>query len=233
MKGNKINVPGEIFIALGLFLVALSISVMARLEFGISTSSSLPYALNLIVPGISFGAWNLMFQSSLYVIMVLITKKVKKRHILSFVMCLLFALLLDVTKMMVGAVPDELYIRIVLFGISFLGMNLGIALMLTSKMPLMITDMFSNNLATHYNTSFRRIKTMFDVFFLVVSSIVALVFLGALGGTGIGTLIMALVTGTFVQAFGLFLNDHFNIQPLYKKFSEKEKADANAIGPME
>ncbi|MEA4977448.1 MAG: DUF6198 family protein [Methanomassiliicoccaceae archaeon] len=233
MSSNKIKLPGEIFIVAGLFLVAFSISLMIALGFGVSTISSLPYALNLVVPGISFGAWNLIFQAVLYVMLVSITRKVKGTHMISFIMVLLFAVILDFTKMMIGAVPDEIHLRILLFGGSFLLMCFGIALMITSKMPLLIIDLFSNGLSSYYHTSFRRIKTMFDVSCLTISVAVSLAFMGDLAGIGIGTVVMAVITGTFVQAFGTFLKEHFDIQPYFVKFLNTENASINDVEAKE
>lgn len=217
----------------GIFFVALAISVMVKLGFGISTISSLPYALHLIVPELSFGEWNFAFQTVLLIILVSITRKFKKRYIASFAVVLIFAVLLDYTGSIIGDVPQELYLRIPLFGASFLVMCLGVAMMITSKMPLTIVDMFSNSLALFYHTSFRRIKTMFDVTCLVTSAVASLLFLGDLAGIGIGTVIMAIITGTFIQAFGTFMNDHMEIEPYCERFFKGNKKETSDIGAKE
>lgn len=230
MSGSKIRVPGELFMVSGLFLVAFSISLMVNLGFGISTISSLPYALNLIAPDISFGVWNLMFQTTLYVILVVVTKNVQMIHIVSFIMVILFAALLDLTGKAVSTLPDEPYLSAVLFACGFITMCLGIALMITSKMPLMIIDMFSNNLASHFRISFRRVKTMFDVSCLAVSAAVSMSFLGNLAGIGIGTVLMSILTGTFVQAFGKLLRGRFDARPCLQKRSDVENSDLEGAG---
>lgn len=223
MTDQKYKAPGEIFMVLGIFFVAFAISAMVKLGFGISTISSLPYALHLIIPFLSFGEWNFVFQIVLFVILISITKKFKKRYIVSFVMVLLFALMLDFTDSLIGNLPDEIYIRVLMFGGSFLLMCFGVALMITSKMPLTIVELFSNSLASHYHTSFRRIKTMFDITCLAMSAAVSLLFLGDLAGIGIGTVVMAIITGTFIQAFGTLLNDHFEIEPYLETLYKKRK----------
>ncbi|MDD2410165.1 MAG: DUF6198 family protein [Candidatus Methanomethylophilaceae archaeon] len=224
MKSRKLKVPGEIFMAIGLFFVAFAISLMVKLGFGISTISSLAYALHLIMPFLSFGEWNLAFQTVLFVILISITRKFKRKYLVSFAMVLLFAAMLDITDAMIGGVPDELYLRVPLFGGSFLLMCFGVSMMITSKMPLTIVEMFSNSLASHYHTSFRRIKTMFDVTCLTISAAVSLFFLGDLAGIGIGTVVMAIITGTFIQAFGTLLNDHFEIEPYYETLRNRGKS---------
>lgn len=230
MKRDKIKVPGELFMILGLLLISLSISIMGKLGFGISTIASLPYNLNLVIPEVSFGVWNFLFQSMLYVVMIFITKRVKKVHAISFLMCVIFAFLLDGTKMLVGAMPEELYLRVIIFAVMFIVMSLGIALMMTSKVPLMIVDMFSNNLSAYYQTSFRRIKTILDVCLLASSAAAGMIFLGNLGGVGIGTIIMAFITGALVQAFGQRLNNKLDIQPYFNRFKANRSITAEGEG---
>ncbi len=217
----------------GIFFVAFAISAMVKLGFGISTISSLPYALHLIIPFLSFGEWNFVFQIILFVILVSITKKFKKRYIASFAVVLLFAVMLDFTDSLIGSVPEEIYVRMLLFGGSFLLMCFGVALMITSKMPLTIVDMFSNSLASYYHTSFRRIKTMFDVTCLVVSAAVSLLCLGNLAGIGIGTVVIAIITGTFIQAFGTLLKDHFDVEPYFETLYKKRKDKTKSTGTEE
>jgi len=118
---------------------------MIALGFGISMISSLPYAPDLVVPGISFGAWNPIFQTVLYVMLVSVTRKIRRTHIISFMMVLLSAAILYFIKMMIGAVPDEIHLRTFVFGGSLPLMCSGIVPMLMSKMLLLIADLFSNS----------------------------------------------------------------------------------------
>lgn len=65
---------------------------------------------------------------------------------------------------------------------------------------------------------------MFDVTCLTISAAVSLFFLGDLAGIGIGTVVMAIITGTFIQAFGTLLNDHFEIEPYYETLRNRGKS---------
>lgn len=74
---------------------------------------------------------------------------------------------------------------------------------------------------------------MFDVSCLTISVAVSLAFMGDLAGIGIGTVVMAVITGTFVQAFGTFLKEHFDIQPYFVKFLNTENASINDVEAKE
>ena len=102
-------------------------------------------------------------------------------------------------------------------------MCVAIALMVGSKIPLMITDTFINDLTIHFHVTYRAIKTLFDIICLALSVILSMVFLGHLEGVGIGTVIMAFITGLGVHVVNTSLSKVIFIKPWSRRLGEMVK----------
>ncbi|MDD1772320.1 MAG: DUF6198 family protein [Methanomassiliicoccales archaeon] len=210
---RKITIPGELSLTLGIVLTSIAVSFMVYADLGISTISSLPYALSVIFDDVSFGAWNLVFQACLLVLLVGITRHFKTGYIVSIVIATSFGLALDVFVDGMSFLPADEWCKVLYFIISYPIMCLAISLMVNSRIPLMVVDNFINDLTVHFHVTYRRMKTIFDIICLALSVIVPLVALGHLAGVGIGTVIMALITGAGVQAASKLLGRYIVIKP--------------------
>jgi uncharacterized protein len=210
---RRITIPGELTLAGGLMLVSFAISLMVRAEFGISTISSLPFVLNNIFQEISFGTWNLIFQTCLLILLLAITRRFRTGYVISFFMSVSFGIILDFFISLLSGLPSDLWLGLLYFCISYPIMCLAIAMMVGSKIPLMIVDAFPNDLSIYFHVTYRRIKTMFDIVCLVLSVALSVAFLGNLVGVGIATVILAFVTGWGVQAAHRALSRVFIIKP--------------------
>jgi uncharacterized protein len=210
---KKITIPGEVTFVAGLLLVSFAISLMVIAGFGISTISSLPYVLSCIFSQISFGIWNPIFQIGLLCLLLAITKRFKSGYVISIVLSILFGLIINFFMHAVAGLPTELWQRLLYFLAGYVIMCVAIALMVGSRIPLMIIDTFINDLTIHFHVTYRRIKTLFDIICVVLSVILSLVFLGHLVGVGIGTVIMAFITGLGVHVANTSLSKVIVIKP--------------------
>jgi uncharacterized protein len=214
---NKITLPGEVTFVAGLLLVSFAISLMVIAGFGISTISSLPYVLSRIFSQISFGIWNPVFQIGLLFVLLAITKRFKSGYMISIVLSVLFGMILDFFVHTVAGLPTEFWERLLYFIAGYPLMCLAIALMVGSRIPLMIIDTFLNDLTIYFHVTYRRIKTLFDIICVVLSVILSLAFLGHLEGVGIGTVILACITGLGVHVVTTLLSKVIVIKPWSSK----------------
>jgi uncharacterized protein len=217
---RKVTIPGEIAFVTGLLLVSFSISLMVLAGFGISTISSLPYVLSEMFDDISFGVWNLIFQVCLLSILLTITKNFRLGYVVSFFMSVMFSFILDFFIEAISGLPTDLEFRLLYFAVSYVIMCFAIAMMVGSKIPLMITDSFVNDLTQHYHVTYRRLKTIFDIICLTVSVFLSLAFLGGFVGVGIGTVVLALITGSGVHAANKVMGKVIVIKPWSKTLAK-------------
>ena len=220
---KKISIPREVSFVAGLLLVSFAISLMVIAEFGISTISSLPYVFSCIVNKISFGNWNPVFQIGLLVMLLAITKRFKSGYMISIVLSLLFGIVLDFFTNALANLPTEFWQRLLYFVVGYLSMCVAIALMVGSKIPLMIIDTFLNDLTIFFHVTYRRIKTLFDIICVALSVIFSMAFLGHLVGVGIGTVILACITGLGVHGMNTILSKVIIIKPWSSKLGEMVK----------
>ena len=150
---KKITIPGEVSFVAGLLLVSSAIALMVIAGFGISTISSLPYVLSRIFSQISFGIWNPVFQIGLLVVLLAITKRFKSGYVISIVLSVIFGMIVDFFTNALAGLPTEFWQRLLYFIVGYLIMCVAIALMVGSKIPLMIIDTFLNDLTIFFHVT--------------------------------------------------------------------------------
>jgi uncharacterized membrane protein YczE len=212
---RKIGLPGEVSLSIGIALLSLAVSLLVHANFGISTISSVPYALSHTTD-LSFGAWNIIFQVSLLFILLAITRKFKTGYLASFVIAFVFGYVADFFIEILYVLPTELAWRLLYFAAGYALLCLAISFMVESRVPMMIADAFINDLRRYYHVTFRRMKTIFDVSCILIAAAISLAFAGHLVGVGIGTVILAVITGAGVHITNILLSKVFHITPWSK-----------------
>ena len=212
---KPIKMPSIVSLLLGLAIVCYSIPLMLHGGFGISTVSSLPYAISCITDRFTFGQLNYIFQGCILVFMLLITRKFKKAYIASFILSVTYGVGLDVGNAVVESYPtDQIWMRILWFFAGAFLLCLGVYFMVRSSLPIVMDDMMVVAIAEHYGVTFRRVKTLFDLSCIVMSLAVSLAFSHDLGGIGVGTILLALFTGQTIHMIGVALDPIFDIRPI-------------------
>ena len=213
---KRLVVPGEITLITGILLISFAITLMVKADLGVSTISSLPYVLSVAFDQISFGVWNPVFQLCLLFLLVCLTRRFKIGYVIALLLSLLFGSVIDMFAWLLSDLPTSMEHRILYAVVSYVAMCFAISLMVNSKVPLLIIDMFINDLSQFYHVTFRRLKTIFDVACLTLSVTFSFVFVGELVGVGIATIVMAFITGAGVHAATRFLRRVIEIRPWSK-----------------
>lgn len=175
---------------------------------GISAISSVPFAFSEVLPQLSLGTWTYIFQGLLVLSLMLLRKKFVPQYLFSFVVGFVFGKLLDINELWIHILPDELWIRIIYFVISYLLISFGIALSNRCRLPVTPTDLFPRELSVIINVPYSKIKISFDVICLAVTAAMTVFFLGHLEGLGIGTILAAFTMGKAVGMIGNYLDRH-------------------------
>ncbi len=211
---KKLTVYFEILFVVGLVFISAGVNLMVRADLGISVASSMPYVISLRLQGLTFGTWSYLVQGFLVLLMIVIVRKVKVSYFLSFLVSVVFGILIDffyrITEGLSGSV---VYIRVLFFPLGLFILSFGIALIIFSRFPPIPFDLFVKEIALHKSLTFRKTKTIFDLSCLAFSSLFLLFFVHRLTGIGIGSVIAAIFNGTLV---GFWLK-HFELrmQPRY------------------
>ncbi|MDO4535820.1 MAG: DUF6198 family protein [Clostridium perfringens] len=200
---------GELALCLGLIFNGFATTLMVESGFGIASISSVPYTLSLVFNKITFGVWNYSFQCFIVFLLVLVTRRFKKQYIVSFFLAVIFGYFIDFFNIFVPKLPNNIFLNTIYFIVSFFILSLGICLLLRCTMPILPIDTFTREVPIHFNSTYKIVKTRFDLISLAITVILSLVFLKEFKGIGIGTVICALTTGKVVTYIVSFIDKRY------------------------
>jgi uncharacterized membrane protein YczE len=188
---------------LGLFILALGVSVSVKSDLGVSPVSSLPYVLSLIF-SIEMG----YFTMGVFILFILVQLLILKRDFkitstLQILSSVAFGYFVNLSNDLVSfvTVAESSILRLFLAVLSSAVCGLGIFLYVESRVMPLPAEGLTGALSQRTGRPFSKVKVFFDLFMVGVSAAVSLGFLGAVEGIGWGTVISALLIGRFVGLF--------------------------------
>lgn len=224
---KKINLPGELALAIVLVINSLGVCLMAKSGFGISTISSVPYVFSAAFPIFSFGTWNYIFQTALVLVLMILRRAFCPGYLFSFVVGIGFGKMIDVHDAWLALMPDGLLWSILYFVVGFIIVAFGICLANNCMLPIIPTDVFPRDLSEITGLTYKRIKTTFDLSCLTTTVVLSLVILHTLYGIGVGTVICAFLTGKSVSLCQKIMDRHVHFYLLSKNWFHHAKAPAH------
>lgn len=225
MKEKKCFI-GELALLLGLVFNSFASTLMVKSHFGVSSITSVPYALSLAFDKLTYGTWNYIFQCTLILILVIATRKFKIGYIVSFLLAIVFGYLIDFFNVNIIAIlPNGIIFNTIYFLSSFGIISLGMSLLLNCNTPVLPVDTFTRDFPAHFNIPYKRSKTIFDLSCLAVTIVISLIFLRRLVGIGVGTVVCAFITGKVVSSINSFITERFYFRSIFDKQEEKEIND--------
>ena len=202
MQENKLTVRGELSLLLVIIINSLGVVLMLHSGSGISAISSVPYAFADVLPVITLGAWTEVFQVSLVLSLMLLSKRFVPVYLSAF------SAMIDVHEMWIKQLPQSLTLDIIYFIISYIVICFGVALANRCQLPIIPTDLFPRELAAITGWSYARIKIGFDVICLAITAAMTFFFLGRVDGLGFGTILAAFTMGKVIGSIGEYMDKH-------------------------
>lgn len=210
----KMRFPSELALLIGLVGNSFAIAILNKSNFGLTTTSLFSLVMSKAVPSLSLGTWSYLIQIAMIVGLAIYIRRVKVGYVLSFVLAILFGLLVDLFSFLIAPLPGVLWARLFYY---FLGTGIlvmGIAFFVRSRLPALPVDTFTRDLTAHLQVPFKRIRTTLDVICFGLSVAVGLLATHGLPGIGIGTVISTLVVGTLAGRLSALLDKTFTFAPL-------------------
>ena len=164
----------EIAYVLATVLCSLGVSLSAKSGFGVSMVVAPAFVLSNylqpILPFFTFGNTEYVVQGLMIIALVIVVKKFKIKYPLSFLTAVIYGLLLDLFRMMVGVdVPEQIYLRIIYMILGAIITAMAIALYLRTYLPQQGYDLFVYELATEKKLNMTKVKWAYDVISLVAA----------------------------------------------------------------
>ena len=199
---GKLRVRGELTLCVIAVLNSFAVCLMLHSGAGISSISSVPYVVSLVVPALTLGTWTYLFQTALVAVLMILRRRFVPSYLLSFLVGFAFGKMMDVHNLWITRLPLSPLLRVVYFAVSFAALTLGIALSNQCTLPIIPTDLFPRELADILGKPYKTVKTVFDLVCLTATVALLLVFLHRLLGIGVGTVFCAIVMGRSIAWAG-------------------------------
>ena len=197
---------GELALLAVVVLNSLGVLLMLHSGSGISAISSVPYALQKVMPRLTLGTWTYTFQGLLVCTLMIMRKKFVPTYLFSFAVGFVFGELMDLHELWITRLPLNLPLRVLYFVLSYLILCFGIALSNRCKFPIVPTDLFPREVSDITKVPYSRIKIGFDVTCLTVTALLTFFGLGRIEGLGIGTVAAAFTMGKGIALMGNLLD---------------------------
>ena len=121
-------------------------------------------------------------------------------------------------------VVETLFARIVVFAASILTCAFGVSCIFHAYVSPAGNELFVKEFAVHFGKDIHKIKTIYDITFLVISVVLNLLLFRGFVGIGIGTVVTAVLNGPIISVFAHALEKRFEFKaafPKLEKYFEK------------
>lgn len=202
---------------LGLMTMAVGVVLMKKAALGITPITSLPLALNEVLPVLSLGNWTILFHILCILAIIVITRKVEIKTLLMFPVGICFGYFIDLLLWLIPYETSSLALRIILLVLGIPVSGLGVALINDADLMLPSPDGMIRTIASHYHKKYPVVKIIGDCTWVLCAAIIELSVLHRLAAVHVGTIASALLVGRTIKIWNQLL------------FSGGEKEDAKAV----
>ena len=189
---------------ISLFFSALGVAFTKHGELGVSPISSVANVLSYQFSSLSLGTWLIIWNCVLIVGQILILRKnFQLIQLLQVPLSFLFGWFTDLGMWIVSFIPANTYpVRLAMVVIGIVILGFGISLSVIANVIMNSGEAFVKAVSDIMHKDFGNIKIGFDIFCVIVSLVLSLIFFHfTIVGTREGTIISALLTGIVVKFF--------------------------------
>ncbi len=196
-----------ILFIISLFFSALGVAITRKGGLGVSPISSVANVLSLKFEFLSLGNWLIIWNCALIVgQVVILRRKFQIIQLLQIPLSILFGYFTDFGTWLVSFFSADIYaVKLAMVIIGTLVLGFGISLSVIANVIMNSGEAFVKAVSDTVHKDFGNVKIVFDVFCVVVSVVLALIFFRNINGTREGIVIAALCTGLTVKMFNKLL----------------------------
>lgn len=189
------------FYALGLFFLALGVSISVNSNLGVSPVNSLPYVVSLIT-GVKMGTCVIaVFTVFILVQIIILRKEFKWINLTQILFSTLFGYFVNFTKMIIGDFALPGYVgRLAMLAVSIVLIAIGVSMYVNTKLVNMPMEGMTMAVTSKLKgKSFHQVKVVMDCIVVVIGVALSFIFLGGLQGIREGTVLGALLVGQVMK----------------------------------
>ena len=219
----------EIAYVCAILFIALGVALAAKAGFGVSMIAAPMYTFHLWLVQyteiLTLGTLEYIFQGVIILSIALIVRHFKISYLFSFATSVFSGLAIDLMFWVVSPLfAETLFARIVVFAASILTCAFGVSCIFHAYVSPAGNELFVKEFAVHFGKDIHKIKTIYDITFLVISVVLNLLLFRGFVGIGIGTVVTAVLNGPIISVFAHALEKRFEFKaafPKLEKYFEK------------
>lgn len=190
--------------AIGMFVLALGLTLNTKANLGVSPIISVPYSISQIT-GYNFGDLTFVVYALFVVVQIVIHLKLKKNKkimsdLLQLPLSLIFTRLLNIFYIYIPT-SQNLGIRFVVLALAIICTGIGAAMSLSMQIVPNPGDGIVQALAERFDKSVGITKNLFDCLNLSITLCISLFIAHQIVGVGIGTVVAVVGVGRVIALF--------------------------------
>ncbi len=187
---------------LGLFIMALGVSLSVKADLGVTPISCVPYIYSLVVP-FSLGKLTI-FMNAIFILLqiAILRKKYRYIQLIQFLAVILLGYFIDFTLYLISGINPTTYLGqllILLTSCAFIA--LGVFLFVKANITYIPGDGLLVVISKTFKKEFGKVKICFDCSMVIIGVVSSFFFLHKLAGIREGTILAALIVGLLVQLY--------------------------------
>ena len=189
---------------IGLFVASLGVAFSTKAGLGTSPVASVPYSVSLVNHALSFGWWlNVLSLIQITVQVALLRKRCKPIEIvIQTAVAFLYGYLTDFSCRILNGVQPAAYVaRFALMLVGCIVLALGIWIQYKGGVAMMPGEAMNRAISIVTGKRYENVKVFFDVLYILIATVVCLVFIGRLAGVREGSVIAALLVGNIIKGY--------------------------------
>ena len=203
----------------GLFIASMGVAFSTKAGLGTSPVASLPYSVSLVNCKLTFGGWlNLLSVIQIITQVAVLKGRCNYAEItVQTALAFLYGYLTNLSCWLIRDISVTSYpAQFVFMLLGCVILALGIWIQFKGAVAMLPGEAMNRAISKVSGRRYENVKIFFDIFYIAVSAVVCLVFLGKLKGVREGSIIAAVAVGSIIKLYNrLFdrLTTHENKTP--------------------
>lgn len=189
-------------LTLGLFIMALGISLSVKADLGVTPISCVPYIYSLVLP-FSLGELTI-FMNAVFILLqiAILRKKYRYIQLIQLVAVILLGFFIDFTLYLISGINPTTYLgQLLVLLISCAFIALGIFLFVKANITYIPGDGLLVVISKTFKKDFGKVKICFDCSMVTIGVVSSFLFLHKLAGVREGTILAAIIVGLLIQLY--------------------------------
>ncbi|WP_052502666.1 YczE/YyaS/YitT family protein [Halarcobacter anaerophilus] len=187
---------------IGLFIMALGVSLSVRAQLGVSPISCIPYVYSLKLP-FTLGEITIIF-NFLFILfqMIVLGKEYKFSQLIQLPVVIVFGYCIDITMYLLADLNPANYLqKLILCLVGCVVLAFGIFVLIKTRLTYLPLDGLVIAIIHRFKKEFGKVKITLDTSMVLIGTASSFILLGTLEGVREGSIIAALSVGAIIRFF--------------------------------